>query len=243
MRRLLASTLILLLAACILTMVESVSASSIPKTSVPEFSLGYVDNSYDVPPEYAKDPYTGKSIIAQEGYHVRNRSIEITIKNQAFTPYQNENGHTGSLFYFVRTKGHFEEWPPYEPQTIITSYSEYPDGFVYVQNSDYTVTTHRVEDIAAGGEVDVQIKAVVGYRVVIEDQWVPGIPRGDFTTPPHHSEFTVFQESDWSNTQTITVNGLFFGTTTTAVLVVLIVALLAIVGTLIYGRKRKFITP
>jgi hypothetical protein len=65
--------------------VKPATAQSIPKPSVPEFTLSYSDKSYSVPPTYDIDPYTGKSIITQDGYYVKNASVEVTIKNQPFT--------------------------------------------------------------------------------------------------------------------------------------------------------------
>lgn len=57
--------------------------ASIPTPSVPEFTLKYVDNSYDVPSSTTTttDPYTGEQTITTEpGYHVANETIEVTIK-------------------------------------------------------------------------------------------------------------------------------------------------------------------
>ena len=105
--------LVVILAVSSLMMVESASAQSIPKPSVPEFTLKYVDNSYDVPPmtTSSTDPYTGKvTFTTIPGYHVENKSVEITIKNQPFTSYLNENGSRVWLFYYVAVKGHFENW-------------------------------------------------------------------------------------------------------------------------------------
>ena len=52
--------------------IKPASAQSIPKPSVPEFSLKYVDNSYNVAPTTTIDPYTGKTTTIQ-GYHVDNK--------------------------------------------------------------------------------------------------------------------------------------------------------------------------
>lgn len=37
--------------------------ASISKPSVPEFTVKYVDNSYDVPPTYGIDQYTGEKSL------------------------------------------------------------------------------------------------------------------------------------------------------------------------------------
>ena len=84
--------LVLVLATSSIIIVKPAFAES-PKPSVPEFSLKYIDLSYDVPPTYGIDQYTGKTVITQDGYRVDNRSIQFTIKNQPFTPYMDSSGN------------------------------------------------------------------------------------------------------------------------------------------------------
>ena len=72
--------------------VEPTEPASIPKPSVPEFTVKAVSHPYDVPTTYSTDPYTGET-ITHEGYHVENKSIEVWIKNQPFTPYADADGH------------------------------------------------------------------------------------------------------------------------------------------------------
>jgi hypothetical protein len=55
-----------------LVMVETAFAQSIPKPSVPEFTLVLVDSSYDVPTTYSIDPYTGDN-VTHNGYHVEDK--------------------------------------------------------------------------------------------------------------------------------------------------------------------------
>ena len=74
--------LVVILAVSSLMMVESAFAQSIPKPSVPEFTVKIVAQPYDVPTTTSIDSYSGKEIIHQ-GYHVENKSIEVKIKNQA----------------------------------------------------------------------------------------------------------------------------------------------------------------
>jgi len=78
--------------------------------TIPEFTLKYFDHSYDVPPTYKIEPYTGKTVVDHAGYHVDNRTIDVTIKNQAFTPSITADGNTTALYYNVRSKGHYEAW-------------------------------------------------------------------------------------------------------------------------------------
>jgi hypothetical protein len=87
-----------------------VYAQSIPKPSVPAFTISYVDLSYDVPASTSTfvDPYTGdKTITTHEGYRVNSQKITLTVKNQPFNAHIGNN--TYHLCYDVITKGHFEE--------------------------------------------------------------------------------------------------------------------------------------
>ena len=107
-----------MLAVSSLIMVETASAQSIPKPSVPEFTLTFVDHPYDVPPKYSTDPYTGKNVTTQDGYRAQNRSIEVIIINQPFTPYEDSNGNQIYLFYNVSIKGHYENNWRYFPEYL-----------------------------------------------------------------------------------------------------------------------------
>jgi hypothetical protein len=162
--------------------------------SVPEFTLKFVDHSYDVPPTYGIDQYTGKTVITQSGHHQENTSIEVTIKNQPFTPYTDASGHFISLYYNFTFKGHYgDKWSTYRD----------PHYWAYVNasHSDYTVTSFPLEsyefsDVSAGGQVDFRVEALIGYQTTT----IVPTPRG----PGYTYEFTG-ETSGWSNTQTIAV--------------------------------------
>jgi len=99
---------IAILAVSSLTMVESAFAQSIAKPSVPEFTVNLIDY---------------------------NR-IEVKIKNQPFTPYNNTEGDEVNLYYTVRVKDHFgEDW-----STLVT-YSESGAERIPQSSSEYTVVT------------------------------------------------------------------------------------------------------
>lgn len=109
MKRTLTIALIIILVASSSTLLLPVSAMNQP--SVPEFTLKYVDYSYDTPVTYGTDPYTGQTIVTNPSNHVDNRTVQIVIKNQPFTPYTDGNGIAINLFYNVRYKGSFgEDW-------------------------------------------------------------------------------------------------------------------------------------
>ena len=184
--------LIAVLAVSSLIMVSSAFAQSITKPSVPEFTLKYVDNSYDVPPTYEIDQYTGENVTAKYGYHVENRSIEFTFKNQPFAPYTDSSGNNIQLYYNFRFRGNYgEAWTYYPEDSKGRSVIHYGGGIqvddtqlyppLYpASNSDYTVVSLRLgllgppvgsQEIPDGVEVDFQAQALIGYFDTNIDHW------------------------------------------------------------------------
>jgi hypothetical protein len=196
---------IAILAVSSLLMVESAFAQSITKPSIPQFTIKYVDYSYDVPPTYGVDQYTGKNIIIDEGYHVDNRTVEFTIKNQPFVSYIDASGNKTALYYNFRFKGPYGNAWSYYPDTS-HSYGLYTGFFpdTSASNSDYTVITVRLNDltqypagtpeIPTGVQMQFQVQAIMGYIV----RSYTGMLAGDFYG------FTG-ERSDWSDTQTLTL--------------------------------------
>ncbi len=212
-----------MLAASSLLAIQPTHAQSIPKPSVPEFTVKYVDDSTTVPPVYSTDQYTGKSVITQEGYYQQNKSIIITITNLPFTKVlQNQNL---TLFYEIEYKGSFGGYWSNINQTSFNSIYEVSEGRRYLAYPDapFSVVTlgfsgnngsarylvyNFISDIPDGGKVDFRLRAFIGYftKVYNYDAYVPGIPGGDPTDPiPHYYAFTG-ESSDWSNIQTIQIH-------------------------------------
>jgi hypothetical protein len=190
--------IVVILAVSSLIMVESALAQSIPKPSVPEFTLKYVDNSYDVQPTTTSttDPYTGKTITTTTpGYHVEKKSIEITVTNQPFTPYTDAKGHTINLSYDVRYKGHFLEsgWiqPFYQP----IRNGEYGFTSQHLQSNSGNTIISVPSKFRVGDVVDFQVQKLEGYYT----SWEPML-----TIVMGTSQFTG-QYSEWSSTHTITI--------------------------------------
>ncbi len=166
--------------------------AQMPKPSVPEFTVEWVDKSYDVPATTSIDPYTGKT-MTNPAYHVENKSIELTIKNQEWTEAYGIN-------YNIRVKGHFEDnWTKVFPQTVNSP---------SMTNSDYTLLVFSSSDgvtykgfyrgwgeiyAPKEGKIDFQVQAFVrGY--VPSDSIFGGMVE------------TTLTQSDWSNTQTIIID-------------------------------------
>src|SRR3990172_3246038 len=184
--------LIVSLAVSSLILVNHASAS-IPKPAVPEFSLKSVENPYDVPPTITIDHYTGKTIITDFGRHVENKSIEIRIKNQPFTPFS-INGSDVNLYYEVQIKGYYandSSWTPFTHTPHITPIQQGEQFFQ--SNSDYTVIS-KLHDFPIGAKIDFQIRAIIGYTIIANYAFLLS----------HPSEFHG-EIGDWSNTQTLTI--------------------------------------
>jgi hypothetical protein len=180
-----------------ITYVSTVQAeSSIPKPSVPEFTVKLASYPYDVPPTTTTtvDPYTGKeTITTQPGYRVENKSIELTIKNQPFTPYTDAEGHIVNLYYNVHVKGHFEDcWRElYSIDELMREEVGAHKQGPAQSSSEYTVISCSA-DYPDDGQVDFQVQALAGYYT----EWWPALGG------PVKWKFTG-QLSNWSNTQTI----------------------------------------
>jgi hypothetical protein len=179
-----------------LTIVEPAFAQSIPTPSVPQFTIETINSPYDVPPTTttSTNPYTNQTTTTTiPGYHVENKTTEIKIKNQPFTPYQiQENGvnWTVNLFYNIRMKGHFsEDWSNYKLNN-----GSGDGNLVQDYNAQFTVV--RIDDyLPTEGQIDFQVQALEGYQHGFEP--VPGAP----------GEFWIItgSASDWSNTQTLAI--------------------------------------
>ncbi|MCW3983280.1 MAG: hypothetical protein NWE96_04715 [Candidatus Bathyarchaeota archaeon] len=171
-------------------------SASIPKPSVPQFTVKLIDSSYYIPASTSVDPYTGAEITNQ-GYHVVNRTIELSIKNKPFTAYESD-GQIINYYLNIRTKGNYDkDW------IIIYSPSK---GYLTQSNSDYTTVVYSLDDneypfwdnIKGEGTIDFQVQALIGsvHRVY------NGSAAEIMDTAPWIFEG---ETSDWSSTQTITV--------------------------------------
>jgi hypothetical protein len=239
--------LAVILAVSSLIMVESASAQSIPKPSVPEFTVKLVDNSYDVPATTTSiiDSYNNKTITRTfPASHVQNITVELTVANQHFPA--TIDGNTSFLYYNLRTKPHFgDNWAQQYNETThigtLTSQS----------SSQYTVLfSAPVDDFNIGDQVDYQVKAILGYQYTTYEYLEHLSPNydGPYPVPVNHTAFV--ESSDWSPTQTFIMpsisspnSGSFHFSLNTQVAIfsaVAIVALsLAIIALLLYKRNRK----
>ena len=180
-----------ILLASSLMMIESVFAQSIPKPSVPEFTVVPSGPSFDIPPTYSFNSSTGL-FDTNDGYHIQYSTVKIIIKNQPFSN-QSVNDH---FFYNVRIKPH-----NYPDSYWIELFSAGADGYPIQTLSNYTTIPLAVEGaqalgpiIPTGATTDIQVEAMIGH-----------IGRNN-TMIPYPYPYVFFGEtSGWSNTQTVTL--------------------------------------
>jgi hypothetical protein len=160
-------------------------------------------------------------------------SIEVTIKNQLLTAY--ENGSYPNLYYGFRFKDHenIQDWN-YAPiyYVGISSYGTYYKASA----SDYTVVSfplwsYPLTGILDSGRIDLQVMALIGNEV-----------------PTNYENGSVYgfdgAESNWSTTQTITILNNSASPTPTvpefpSLIFVLSLIVAVSVGLLVYFKKRK----
>jgi hypothetical protein len=195
-------------------MIDSAFCQSTAKPSVPEFTIRYADYSYEVPPRYTIDEYTGQERAISMGYEVVNRTVHFTIKNQPFTPYTDSNGNDITLYYRIRYKGSYgDKWSDRTYKEDEEDFIKFYDTLVYpASNSSYSeilvskyYTVHGqtggkidIANLPEQGIVDFQVQALIGKAtlVTIDDRF-SGIKA-------HYYKFTG-EVGEWSDTQTISI--------------------------------------
>ena len=183
---------IVILTVSSLIVIKTVPASdSIPKPSVPEFTVELVGPSFDIPPTYSFNSSTGL-FDANDGYHIEYSAVKIIIKNQPFSNQTNGD----YLYYNVRIKPH-----NYPDSYWLELFYAGADGYPIQTLSNYTTIPLPVEGaqvlgttIPTGATTDIQVESMIGH-----------IGRNQ-TMIPYPYPYVFFGEtSGWSNTQTVTL--------------------------------------
>ncbi|MCW3996496.1 MAG: hypothetical protein NWE98_10175 [Candidatus Bathyarchaeota archaeon] len=211
-------TLTIAISCLTLLTAKPANAQIISKPSVPEFSVVFVNHSYDVPSTTTTtiNPYTGDKIVTtKEGYHIQNDSFVISIRSQPLTAGCAVNGSSIDLFFIVQSKGHYSDY--WENLTYVgnslplmytnNGYAQKTmqltgnNGTTYTDESGYN--NYGYDGFVGGqygGQVDFRAMAVIGYIVIVQDA-----PNPFNIRHPYHDEFIALQSSDWSNIQTISI--------------------------------------
>ena len=199
--------LIMAISSLSLIMIKPTLAQSISKPSTPDFTIKYVDRSYDTQPTYGLDQYTGKTVITKPSEHVDNRTIEITIKNQPFTPFtDSSSGREINLYYNVRYKGSFgQDWTLLFGKRVelydgTLTDPLFNDGYPSQDSSSqYSIISYTLPWNIVRGQIDVQVEALKGYVNRTLDSALSHL-----FYPVYN--YTLFgEESEWTTTQTITI--------------------------------------
>ena len=187
--------LIMAISSLSILMVKSAFAQSIPVPVIPEFTIEPVGPSFDIPPTYSFNSSSGFFYV-NEGYHFEYSTVEVIIKNQAFTNQTNID----YLLYNVRLKPH--NYPDSYWQEL---FNPNLDGFPIQTSSNFTIIPIAAEgatelqyQIAAGATTDVQVKAMIGHI----ERGFNGNATNQIEMYPY---IFVGQTSDWSNTHTVTL--------------------------------------
>jgi hypothetical protein len=161
------------------------------QASTLQFTAEFVNHPYDVPNWYTTDEYTGETILHQ-GYHAQNYSIEVTISNQNL-----DAAHT---YFNIRVKGHFgDSWR--ELYTFRNgsepSYTDCPQA----SNTQNTLISLSA-DYQNNSQVDIQIKQITAHVTTVS---VPLHWMAPELGSENRNVLVIDSESEWSQTQTLTV--------------------------------------
>jgi len=190
---------ILLLSSLLVLTVSPVNVQAVSKPSVPQFTVKFVDSYYDSPPSTTTtiDTYTGQEITLNIPGNIVHKHIEVTIKNQPFTPYKDSNGINYYLYFFVQSKGSFgDEWQDWG--STVQYIDPFGEGFqsstpeLYLQGN----VVSGPANYAVGAQVDFRVEARIGHYYC--------------TNPDSMWAFMAFEAdvtSGWSNVQTFTMPG------------------------------------
>jgi hypothetical protein len=232
---------------------EPVNAQSTP-VPAPEISVAFVNHSYDVPSTImtTTNPYTGDKVeTTKEGYHIQNDSFVLSVRSQACTIDNEARDSNIGLFFIVQSKGHYSDyWKnlTYVGNSLPLMYTNNGYAQKTMQLTGNNGTTYAEEggynnygydgfvDGQYGGQVDFRAMTIIGYIVVVQDD-----PNLFNFRHPYHNELVTLQSSNWSNTQTITINGDPTGTPTSPLntVIIIIAGVLLLAVPLSIWRLRK----
>jgi hypothetical protein len=182
-------TITIAMSSLTLLTVKPANAQSIPKPSIPQFTVKYADHSYYVPSTYATDQSTGKNVTIN-GYYVANVSFELTITNQTFSPYKDANGHSYNLYFNIRAKLHSEDSFSIVNGGVEASKTTEPLDPGAQETVDFEFTRNLPASVASNDlAVDIQAQSQIGYYEL---------------TQTGQNVF-VGETSGWSPTQTIII--------------------------------------
>ncbi len=171
--------------------IQSVNAS--PNIPVPQFTVRYVDESYDASTQPSIDPYTGETIQSQN-YHVNRKYLQVIFLDSPPSPADSHSEY----YYNIRIKGQYtSDWT--ETRTASDGY--YNPSVFRTVNFSLTAFSIIGKDLPDGTKIDFQVQLMYG-----------GIGK-DLSEGPLGSLYFVGETSGWSNTKTVTIGDTSFDAT------------------------------
>jgi hypothetical protein len=182
-----------------------IAVKALNNPQIPNFTINLADRSYDVPPVYDVNSFTGQNETIRPGYHVEKKLIEVKIENQySYSDYGFINSSQVKVYYDIRYKGHFDDtWIESSSiSNLAPSDGDYTTvDFGYGSNNPGGFLIW-IGYIPPDGQVDFQVQAFLGYyRTTTVQTGSAGCWRNETT-----SVFEKTGLSGWSATQTITVD-------------------------------------
>jgi hypothetical protein len=222
--------------------IKLTNAQSLPVPDVPEFTIRLVNNSYSTQPTTitTTDPYTGKqTVLTTPSQYVKDEYIEVSIENQAFTPYtityrvdnRAIDDRSVNLYFNVISKGHFSN--SWDVQEADGSDSGIESDYA----SHYTIIKLFMNSVPSPAQIDFKVQAVIGY---LANQYEPE----EHLPPPaiHDPNFVITgTTSNWSSPQTLKIpaNNISPGSTVPEFTAIAILPLALLVLAVIAFRLKK----
>jgi hypothetical protein len=180
----------------LLTLLLTGANAALPKPAVPEFTVNLYDSSYDIPATSRTDPFTGQTVTTP-GRHVEARTVEIRIKNPYFSP--ESNIYPIEFRYDIHYRGHFNQDDSWY------NVFDTRDGYLK-PSSTQAETVYKVVGIPGGlNEIDMlNWSRYIPVNAIIDFQVRAFI--GGYTGTPFTGWTFIGETSDWSSTQTITLD-------------------------------------
>jgi hypothetical protein len=182
--------LLIFLVASTLPLIPTATATAKPST--PQFTVRYINDSYDYTTSPSTDPYTGAT-IPPVSYHVDHSYIQVSFENNKL-PTPPADSHS-EYYYNIRYKGQYtDKW--IEARTA-------SDG--YYRASYFKTVNFTLSAFSVTGQ-----QAPNGTKIDFQVQLMYGCIGKNISEGPLAPLFFVGETSGWSNTKTVTVGDTSF---------------------------------
>jgi hypothetical protein len=217
---------------------------SLTRPSTPEFSVQFTGPSFNISTITYYSNETGYTQYNGTGQYwtVDHNTLEITIKNQPFSP-EVLNGETTELLYFVQSKTHSSQnW---------TTWYSLSDQLPQQSNSDYTILTYAwnggfVYNQGIGipmpndTQVDIQVQAGNGYngREIVDGR-APWIFYGVTSDWSNQTITTGTVKPNYTNISGESPSPILPSQLVSVIITISVILVTATILILIYNRHRK----